>query len=272
MPPVLVAPDAFAPALRAAQVAGALARGLDAGGWEVDPCALAGGGPGTIEALLLGLGGDTAAATLSDGDGAQRQVGFGLLDGGGTAILEAATALDADGGRPRADSTCVGELILAAAASGAAVIVLAAAGAPAGDEGAGAAEAIGAASGLDGARLVVLRGRERAGLAPSLAAALEARLEFGPAFVLDALDFDARMRAARCVVVGAARLDDAAMRGGTLAEAATRARQAGVPCHAVVAVNALDRFGARILDLQAVLEAATADEIEAAGRELATLL
>ena len=53
---------------------------------------------------------------------------------------------------------------------------------------------------------------------------------------------------------------------------ATRARQSGVPCHAVVGIDAIDRFDARILDLQAIIEATTVAELEAAGEALAAYL
>lgn len=107
------------------------------------------------------------------------------------------------------------------------------------------------------------------GLAGGLWAALDARLEPGAAFVLGALGYDARMRAARAVVVGEGRLDRQSLAGKALCEAATRARQAGVPCHAVVGQNALERFDARILDLQLVLEASSLDQLEAAGARIA---
>lgn len=110
------------------------------------------------------------------------------------------------------------------------------------------------------------------GLSGGLWAAFGAELVPGAAFVLDALRFDARMRAARAVVTGEGCLDGQSLAGKAVSEVATRARQAGVPCHAIVGVRALDAFGARILDLQAVLEASTVAEIEAAGRELAALL
>jgi glycerate kinase len=90
--------------------------------------------------------------------------------------------------------------------------------------------------------------------------------------VLEQLGFDARMRAARAVVVGERRLDRATLEGRIAGEIATRARQAGVPCHAVVGENAIDRFDARILDLQGIEVAATLDEIEAAGTALAGYL
>ena len=59
--PILVAPAAFGGTLRAPQVAAALARGLEAGGWPVDPCPVADGGSGLLEVLLPALGGETAA-------------------------------------------------------------------------------------------------------------------------------------------------------------------------------------------------------------------
>jgi glycerate kinase len=52
-------------------------------------------------------------------------------------------------------------------------------------------------------------------------------------------------------------------------EVATRCRQAGVSCHAVVGRNDLDAFSIRMLDLASVTEAGTLEEIERAGREVA---
>ena len=110
------------------------------------------------------------------------------------------------------------------------------------------------------------------GLSGGLWAAFGAELVPGAAFILDALGFDPRMRAARAVVTGEGRLDRQSLAGKAVSEVATRARQAGVPCHAIVGERRLDAFGARILDLQAVLEAGTLEEIEAAGVELAALI
>ncbi len=93
------------------------------------------------------------------------------------------------------------------------------------------------------------------GLSGGLWAAFGAELVGGAAFVLDRLDFDARMRAARAVVTGEGRLDSQSLAGKALSEVAVRARQAGVPCHAIVGSRDLDTFGARILDLQAIIEA-----------------
>jgi glycerate kinase len=110
------------------------------------------------------------------------------------------------------------------------------------------------------------------GLAGGLWAQFGARLEPGAPFVLQALDFDRRMRAARAVVVGEGRIDATTLEGKIAGEIATRARQAGVPCHAIVGQNAIDRFSARILDLQVILEAGTQQELREAGEHLGRLL
>ncbi len=110
------------------------------------------------------------------------------------------------------------------------------------------------------------------GLAGGLHAAFGARLEPGAAFVLGALDVDARMRAARAVIVGEGRLDRTTLEGKVAGELAIRARQAGVPTHAVVGQQAIEPFDVRILDLQAIEEASTLEEIEAAGERIAAHL
>jgi len=307
--PILVAPAAFGGTLRAPQVAAALALGLEAGGWPVDPCPVADGGEGLLEVLLPALGGETAAVSVGG-----RDVGIGLVEDGGTALVELRAALD--GGLE--SSAPVGELLLAADATGAEVVIAGAGDLVAADGGAGAVETIAAAGGLRarlvllcdvrtsvervaeslaaageleraaaerlGARLDALAGRlardprgvayggAGGGLAGALWAACDARLESGASFVLEQLEFDARMRAARAVIVGEGRLDLGTLAGKAPGEIATRARQAGVPCFAAVGSRTLDAFGARILDLQAVLEAGDAGALEAAGRRLATLV
>ena len=106
------------------------------------------------------------------------------------------------------------------------------------------------------------------GLAGGLWAACGAVLEAGAPWVLATLGFDRRMRRSHCVVVGEGRLDEQTLQGKIAGEIATRARQAGVPAHAVVGEDALDPFGKRIIDLQVVLEAGTLPALEAAGEEL----
>ena len=110
------------------------------------------------------------------------------------------------------------------------------------------------------------------GLSGGLWAAFGAELVPGASFVLDAIGFDARMRSARAVITGEGRLDRQSLAGKAVSEVATRARQAGVPCHAVVGRNALDAFGARMLDLETVTEASTLAELQTAGRQVAAVL
>jgi glycerate 2-kinase len=110
------------------------------------------------------------------------------------------------------------------------------------------------------------------GLSGGLWAGVGAELQPGAPFVLDALDFDERMRAARAVVTGEGRLDQQTLEGKLVGEIGTRARQAGVPLHAIVGRDELDAFGKRIIDLQVVREATTLEEIEAAGEELGAAL
>ncbi len=322
---MLVAPDKFKGTLRATEVAAALGRGLEAGGWPVDLCPVADGGEGTQEVLLLALGGTTAGASVSDPLGRPVRAGFALIEDGGTAIVEVAAASgltrvpETERDPEAASSYGTGELILAAAGAGASVILVAAGGSASTDGGAGAIAAISEAGGVGDARLVVLcdvrtpweraaelfapqkgadaatvarlgarleaqavalardpRGRPMTGAAGGLAgglwAALGATLVSGAAFVLEALGFDARLRAARAVVVGEGRIDEQTLDGKVAGEIATRARQGGVPAYAVVGVNAIDLFAQRILDLGEIREAGTPAELEAAGEALATAI
>ncbi|HEX4363544.1 MAG TPA: glycerate kinase [Solirubrobacteraceae bacterium] len=256
-PPVLIAPDGFGGELRAPVVAAAIARGLEHAGVIPPPelCPVSSGGAGTSEVLLPALGGET-------GDG------FALVEDGGTAIVELASSEELTAQR-----------LVAAAASGAEVVLLAAGRGPgrsrattpaAGSE---LLAALAEHGGLRGTALVVLCDPRAPGaLAARLRDASGARLVSGVSFVLDALDFDARMRAARAVIVGDARLERGTLQGRVAGEIATRARQSGVPCHAVTGADAIDRFDARILDLQAIVEAATITELEAAGEAIAAAL
>ena len=106
------------------------------------------------------------------------------------------------------------------------------------------------------------------GLSGGLWAALGATLEPGAPWVLDALDFPARMRAARAVITGEGRLDTQTLEGKIVGEVGRATRQAGVPLHAVVGRDELDAFGKRMIDLQRVLVATTLEELEAAGEQL----
>jgi glycerate 2-kinase len=83
---------------------------------------------------------------------------------------------------------------------------------------------------------------------------------------------DGLSHSARALVITCAHLDDRALAGSIAFEAATRARQAGVPAYAVTAHDELDPFEARIVDLQVILQASTPRALSAAGRKLATLV
>ena len=107
------------------------------------------------------------------------------------------------------------------------------------------------------------------GLSGGLYAQRRARLVAGAPFVLDALGFDDRMRAASFVVTGEGRLDEQTLEGKAAGEVAVRCRQAGVACHAVVGQAALDDFSVRILALDGLAEAGDPEELHAAGRALA---
>jgi glycerate kinase len=322
--PVLVAPDSFKGTFSAAQVAGAIGRGIErAGLMPPDLCPVADGGEGTLDALLPQLGGELRAVTVKGPLGAPVNTGFGLVEDGGTAIVEMAMAsglgLVETKDAWNATTYGTGQLIAAAAQAGAAVILVAVGGSATTDGGAGAIEAIEAAGGIGRAKIVVLcdvrtpfedapkvfgpqkgadaemvarlearldelaqalpkdpRGVPMTGGAGGLSGGLWARygaaLEPGAPFVLDALDFDDRMRASRAVVTGEGKLDEQTLQGKLVGEIGTRTRQAGVPLHAIVGTDRLDAFGKRMIDLQMVQEATDLDELEAAGERLGEAL
>jgi glycerate kinase len=324
--PVLVAPDSFKGTFNAAQVAGAIGRGLErAGLMPPDLCPVADGGEGTLDALLPQLGGELLAVTVKGPLGEPVRTGFGLVEDGGTAIVEMAMAsglglvAEQDRDAWNASTYGTGELIAAAAQAGAAVILVAVGGSATTDGGAGALQAIEDAGGIGDAKIVVLcdvrtvfedapkvfgpqKGADAAmvkrleerlddlaktfkrdprgvpmtggagGLSGGLWAALDATLEPGAPFVLDALDFDLRMRASRAVVTGEGKMDEQTLQGKLVGEIGTRTRQAGVPLHAIVGTDRLDAFGKRMIDLQMVQEATNIEEMEEAGERLGEAL
>ena len=91
----------------------------------------------------------------------------------------------------------------------------------------------------------------------------------GAAYVLDTVGFDERMREARAVITGEGRLDEQTLAGKAAGEVATRCRQAGVWCYAVVGRNALDDFAIRLLDLASVQEAGSLEELRDVAKGLA---
>jgi glycerate kinase len=107
------------------------------------------------------------------------------------------------------------------------------------------------------------------GLSGGLYAFRGARLVAGAPYVLDALGFDARMRAAAFVVTGEGRLDEQTLEGKAAGEVAVRCRQAGVACHAIVGQAAIDEFSVRVLALDGLLEAGDQKALRDAARTLA---
>jgi glycerate kinase len=107
------------------------------------------------------------------------------------------------------------------------------------------------------------------GLAGGLWSACRAQLKGGAAFVLDQVDFTARMRDSRAVITGEGSLDRQTLLGKAVGEVATRARQAGVPCHAIVGRKVMTEFDARILDFESVVEAGSAEAVADAADRLA---
>ena len=106
------------------------------------------------------------------------------------------------------------------------------------------------------------------GLSGGLWAVHRARLVPGAPYVLDAIGFDALMRASAFVVTGEGCLDEQTLQGKIVGEVATRCRQSGVTCHAIVGRNRLEPFEERIIDLASVTEATTLDGLRHAGHAL----
>src|SRR4051794_17658656 len=125
-----------------------------------DLCPVADGGDGTLDALLPQLGGELVARTVRGPLGAPVNTGFGLIEDGGTAIVEMAMAsglaLTDRKDAWNASTYGTGELIAAAAQAGAAVILVAVGGSATTDGGAGAIEAIEDAGGIGKAKIVIL--------------------------------------------------------------------------------------------------------------------
>jgi glycerate kinase len=106
------------------------------------------------------------------------------------------------------------------------------------------------------------------GLSGGLWAAHGATLLPGAPYVLGAIGFDRLMRESAFVVTGEGSLDEQTLEGKIVGEVATRCRQGGVTCHAIVGRNRLDPFGERIIDLASVTEATTLDEMRKAAAAL----
>jgi glycerate kinase len=164
---VVAAPDKFRGTATAAQVAAAVATGVErvapSPGWEVDQIPMADGGEGTLDAV----GGAPRHTVVPGPFGRPVRAEWRLLaatgDGTGpTAVIEMARAAGRDlvphptGDDPvRAGTAGVGHLVLAAVDAGARRVVVAVGGSATTDGGWGAVEAIGDRGHLDDVELVV---------------------------------------------------------------------------------------------------------------------
>ncbi len=106
------------------------------------------------------------------------------------------------------------------------------------------------------------------GLSGGLWAAADATLKSGAGWVLDQVGFNPRMNSARAVITGEGSLDRQTLLGKAVGEVATRARQSGVPCHAIIGRMGMTEFDARILDFESWTEATTLDAISTAAAAL----
>jgi glycerate 2-kinase len=158
----LVAPDSFKGTFSATEVADAIARGVRGAGGRADPCPVADGGEGTMDALLAALGGEVLRASAHDPLGRPIDAAFALLGDGATAVVEAAAASGLELVEPgvrdpeRASTAGTGELIAAAVDQGARRVLIAAGGSATTDGGAGALEAIATSRGVRDVDLDVL--------------------------------------------------------------------------------------------------------------------
>lgn len=146
MSTVLVAPDSFKGTFSADEAAAALAEGITQAGLHVISCPVADGGEGTLAVVVSALAGELREAACHDALGRPIKAQFGLVDGGRTAVVEAAAAaglpMIAEAERDAEASTTagVGELIVAAAACGAERLVVSVGGVASTDGGRGAVE------------------------------------------------------------------------------------------------------------------------------------
>ena len=107
------------------------------------------------------------------------------------------------------------------------------------------------------------------GLSGGLWAAFGARLVPGAAYVLGLLGFDRRLERADAVITGEGRLDAQSLEGKLLGELLRRARDAGVPIHAIVGTGALGPAEVRRLGLASLQEAGDPAAITAAAERIA---
>lgn len=162
---VVIAPDSFKESLAAKQVAEAIALGVREASPEAE-CVLvpmADGGEGTVAAVVAATAGEMRYVQVAGPLGAPVEAGFGLVDGGRTAVIEMAAAsglelVACNERNPmRATSFGTGELIAAALSAGVERCVVGIGGSATVDGGAGMLQALGARL-LDGRGAEIGRG------------------------------------------------------------------------------------------------------------------
>jgi glycerate kinase len=162
VPHLVAAPDKFRGTASAAEAAAAMADAARQAGWTADEVPMSDGGEGLLEAL----GGDPRTTTVPGPLGRPVDAAWRIRDGddpaGPTAIVEMSQAAGRSllphphGDDPvRADTTGVGQLLLAARDAGARRIVIGCGGSATTDGGLGAVEAVGSPEALRGVELVV---------------------------------------------------------------------------------------------------------------------
>src|SRR5919106_2966902 len=161
--PVLVAPDSFKGTFSAVEVADAISRGLERGDVAAARCPVADGGEGTLEVLIVALGGEIVRVPVRDPLGRPAEGEIALLGPDGRrALLEMASAsglgLVTETERDPWSATTygTGQLIRAAVEAGAREVLVGVGGSATVDGGRGALEAIESAGGLEGATVTVL--------------------------------------------------------------------------------------------------------------------
>ena len=243
---VLVAPDSYKGSLPALAVAEAIERGVRAvfPDAAVEKIPIADGGEGTVDALVAATGGRVVEAEVHGPLGEPVRARWGVLGGGGTAVIEMAAAsglpLVPDGRRdPRMTTTRgTGELIRAALDAGLRRLVVGIGGSATNDGGAGMARALGLRFLDAGGRELPEGGAALARLARIDLSALDPRV--AQAEILVACDVDNPLTGTRgaSAVYGPQKgatpemvreLDAALARYGEVAKAATGRDVAGLP-------------------------------------------
>lgn len=149
---IILAPDSFKESLSAIEAAAAMGRGVRAAFpyAQIDPCPIADGGEGTVDALHAAMGGELRHSRVTGPLGEPVIAKWALVGDGKVAVIEMAEAsglhlVPRDRRDPTRTTTYgAGELIREAIETGAKRIILGIGGSATTDGGCGAAQALGA--------------------------------------------------------------------------------------------------------------------------------